>query len=132
MPESSSHAALKRLMMTKLKQWYGASIDEYPSSGHELDVVGVTISGVSIYIEVIWSPSRTQVLNDMNMLQESDANVKLVIVNPEILANTQSVRDYAKVVIAQRKQGRAIWGDMLNGHASQKMAHMLRRTCGVL
>jgi hypothetical protein len=115
MPESQSHAALKQLLVTKLKEWYGASISEYPSSGHELDVFAVTASGVSIYIEIIWSPTKTQFLSDINMLQQSDADVKLVVVNPEIMANTEMVREFGKVVIAQRKQGKVICGDLLNG-----------------
>lgn len=115
MPESQSHSALKQLLVTKLKDWYGASIDEYPSSGHELDVFAVTASGVSIYIEIIWSPTKTQFLSDINMLQQSDADVKLVVVNPEIMANAEMVREFGKVVIAQRKEGKVVCGDLLNG-----------------
>ena len=115
MPESQSHAALKQLLVTKLKEWYGASIDEYPSSGHELDVFAVTASGVSIYIEIVWSPTKTQFLSDINMLQQSDADIKLVVVNPEIMANAEMVREFGKVVIAQRKEGKVVCGDLLNG-----------------
>lgn len=115
MPESPSHLALKQLLVTKLKAWYGASIKEYPSSGHELDVFAVTSSGVGIYIEIIWSPSKTQFLSDINMLQVSDADVKLVVANPEIIAHDEMVREFDKVVISQRKLGYAIHGELLNG-----------------
>jgi hypothetical protein len=114
MPESLSHAAVKQLLVTKLKEWYGASLAEYPSSGHELDIFAVTASGVSIYIEIIWSPTKTQFLSDINMLQQSNADVKLVVVNPEIMANDEMVREFGKVVIAQRKQGKVVCGDLLN------------------
>jgi hypothetical protein len=115
MPESPPHVALKNLLVGKLREWYGASINEYPSSGHELDVFGVTSSGVSIYIEVIWSPSKMQFFRDMSMLQQSDADVKLVVVNPEIMANGEMVREFGKAVVAQRRQGKVICGDLLNG-----------------
>jgi hypothetical protein len=114
-PESSSHILLKELLVSKLKEWYGASIDEYPSSGHELDVFAVTNSGVSIYVEIIWTPSKTQFLRDMNMLQQSDANVKLVIANPEIINNEEMCREFAKIVVSQRRQGKSIHGYLLNG-----------------
>jgi len=84
-----------------------------------IDVFAVTSSGVSIYIEIIWSPSKTQFLNDINMLHQSDADVKLVIVSPEIMANSEMTREFGKVVVAQRKQGKVIWGDLLSG---QKIA----------
>ena len=115
MPESPSHIVLKQLLVTKLKAWCGASIDEYPSSGHELDVFAVASTGVSVYIEIIWSPSRTQFLRDMNMLQQSDAGVKLAVVHPDIIADGQMVREFHKIVLAQRKQGKMIHGDLLNG-----------------
>jgi hypothetical protein len=136
MPESLSHVALKQLLVTKLKEWYGASIEEYPSSGHHLDVVSVTSSGVSIYIEIVWSLSKTQFMSDINMLQQSDADVKLVAVNPEIMANNEMDREFAKVVIAQRRQGKTICGDLLNGQRiledSQYVDHDLRDLIGQL
>lgn len=115
MPESDTHRTLKQLLEGKMKEWFGASIQEYPSSGHELDVVAVTSSGVTIYMEVIWAHSKTQFLSDINMLQQSDAHVKAVVVSPEILTDNEMVRIFEKVVISQRRQGKAIPGDMLDG-----------------
>ena len=115
MPESSPHVALKQLLVRKLREWCGASIDEYPSSGHELDIFAITQSGVSVYIEIIWTPTKTQFLSDMNMLQQSDANVKLVVVNRKIMVESALVREFRKVVLAQRKQGTIIHGDLLDG-----------------
>jgi hypothetical protein len=115
MPESDSHRALKQLFEEKMREWFGASIKEYQSSGHELDVFAVTSSGVSIYIEIIWSHSATQFLKDINMLQQSDAHAKVAVVGPEILADRDMIREFAKVVIAQRRQRKVIHGDMLDG-----------------
>jgi len=77
--ESAQHRELKEIISKKLKEWTGATLQEYPSSGHELDVFGVTSTGISIYVEIIWSSSRTNFFRDMNMIQTSDANVKLVV-----------------------------------------------------
>ncbi|MGA8903945.1 MAG: hypothetical protein WB661_02930 [Candidatus Bathyarchaeia archaeon] len=113
MPESSSHIALKQLLATKFKAWYGSAVDEYPSSGHELDVFATTTTGVSVYVEIIWS--KTQFLSDINMLQQSTADVKLAVASREVLANIQMVREFGKVVISQREQGKKIHGDLLDG-----------------
>jgi hypothetical protein len=115
MPESASHLKLKKLLVLKLRKWYGASIEEFPSSGHELDVFAVTESGISIYIEIIWSPHRTQFLSDINMLQQSNADVKLVVANPELLANAEMIREFEKVVLSQRLEGKKIHADLLDG-----------------
>ena len=115
MPESETHRALKQLLKRKMKEWFGASIQEYASSGHELDVVAVTSSGVTIYIEVIWAHSKTQFLSDINMLQQSDAHVKVAVVGPEILTDSEMVREFEKVVISQRRQGKTIHEEMLDG-----------------
>lgn len=96
-----------------MREWFGASISEYPSSGHELDVFAVTSSGVSIYVEVIWS--RSQFLSDINMLQQSDAAVKVVVAGPETIADGRLIREYEKVVVSQRRQGKAMPGYMLSG-----------------
>lgn len=115
MPESDTHRALKQLLDRKMKEWFGASIQEYPSSGHEFDVLAVTSSGVSIYIEVIWAHSKTQFLSDVNMLQQSDAHVKVAVVSPDVMTDSEMAREFGKVVISQRRQGRTIHGDMLDG-----------------
>jgi hypothetical protein len=115
MPESDKHLSLKQILESRMKEWFGASITEYPSSGHELDVFAVTPSGVGVYIEVIWSHSRRQFLSDINMLQQSDAHVKAVVASPEILADKEMSREFGKVVAAQRRQNKVVHGDMLDG-----------------
>jgi hypothetical protein len=54
-----------------LKEWVGATLQEYQSSGHELDVLAMTPDGTSIYVEVIWSASLQNFYRDMFMIQNS-------------------------------------------------------------
>jgi hypothetical protein len=51
----------------------------------------------------------------MNMLQQSDADVKLVVASPQVLENPEYVREYSKVVVSQRRYGKRIHGEMLDG-----------------
>ena len=113
--ESSKHRKIKDAIYTKLKEWTGATLQEYPSSGHELDVYAVTPVGTSIYVEIIWSGSRTNFLRDMVMIQTSDADVKLVVVSPEILANKEFQRQFEKVAISQRRLNFAMHGSLIDG-----------------
>src|SRR5881409_398490 len=114
-PETPQHKKIKELLASKLKEWLGASVQEYPSSGHELDVFGVSIQGVSVYFEVIWSDSRAHVLSDFLMLQQSDASVKFAIASPQVLENDAYKREYSKVVVSQRRLGFLVHGEMLDG-----------------
>jgi uncharacterized protein YjbI with pentapeptide repeats/DNA replication protein DnaC len=115
LPESIEHIALKNLVSEKLKEWFGCSIMEYPSAGHELDVFAITNSGISIYVEIIWSPSLVHFLKDLSSVEHSDANVKIVIANPEILQKKDFIHEFYRVVAHQRKQGFKIHGDMVDG-----------------
>lgn len=115
MPESPEHVRIKDLISEKLKAWFGCSIKEYPSSGHELDVFAVTTNGISIYVEIIWSASQVHFLKDLSSVEQSDANVKIVVANPEILGNEEYVRQFDKAVANQRRQGFKIYGDMVDG-----------------
>lgn len=98
-----------------LKQWVGATLTEYQSSGHELDILAMTPDGISIYVEVIWSASLQNFYRDMFMIQNSDANVKVVIANPKILADEKCQRIFEKAAIAQRKLGVAMHGELIDG-----------------
>ena len=99
----------------KLRKWFGVSVPEYPSSGHELDVFSATVEGSTIYAEIIWSDSRAHFLSDINMLQQSDADVKLAIAGPKVLSNQDYAREFSKVVVSQRRYGKRIHGEMLDG-----------------
>ena len=113
--ESYEHKRIKTLIYGRLKEWIGATLQEYPSSGHELDNVAATLDGISIYVEAIWSGSFQNFLRDMIMISNSDANIKLVVVSPEILKNEKCQREFGKIAIAQRKLGFAMHGDLIDG-----------------
>ena len=113
--ESPEHRSTKDLITGKLREWTGASIREYPSSGHMLDVFAITSEGISIYVEIIWSPTSENFHRDMSMIQQSDAKVKLVVVNPIILSNEKYVREFSKVAVSQKRIGVAMHGDMFDG-----------------
>lgn len=113
--ESFEHNQIKHLISAKLQEWVGVSLEEYPSCGHEHDVYAVTVEGVRIYVEIIWSSSPGNFNRDIIMIQEADTDVKLVVVNPEILKKPNLVREFSKVSIAERKSGVAMHGEMING-----------------
>ena len=113
--ESPQHKKLKDVIYTKLKEWTGATLQEYSSSGHELDVYAVTPTGHSIYVEIIWTSSRTNFFRDMTMVQTSDADVKAVVVSPKILANDEFKRQFEKVAISQRRLNFGMHGSFIDG-----------------
>jgi len=113
--ESLEHRTIKNIISTKLKDWIGASLQEYPSAGHELDIFAVTLNGISIAIEIIWSPTKQNFYRDLNIIQQSDANIKLVIANPDIIAKDEYQREFSKVAVAQRRKGILMHGELING-----------------
>lgn len=113
--ESAQHKQIKEMIGKKLKEWTGATLQEYPSSGHKLDVFAVTPTGISIYVEIIWSSSRVNFFRDMNMIQTSDANVKLVVVSPKIKSKAEFQREFEKVAISQRRLNFAMHGNLIDG-----------------
>jgi len=115
MPESGEHNKIKTLISTSIVNWTGASLTEYNSSGHELDVFATTPDGISIYVEVIWSASRSNFYRDMNMVQQSDANVKVVVANPKIVNNKEFEREFSKIAISQRRIGFEMYGEIIDG-----------------
>lgn len=113
--ESAEHKRIKDLVCERLKEWTGATLSEYPSSGHRLDNFAVSIDGISIYAEIIWSESAQNFYRDISMVQTADANIKLVIASPKVLENDKYQRTFEKVVISQRRLGFAMHGEMING-----------------
>jgi GTPase SAR1 family protein len=114
-PESGQHERIKNLVLERLKAWTGATLQEYPSSGHELDIYAMTSDSISLCVEIIWSDSIANFYRDLNMIQSSDAYVKLVIASPGIMSKAKCQREFEKVVLAQRKQGCSIHGDFIDG-----------------
>ena len=100
--------------MDALKEIFGAGLTEYPNSGHINDVYVVTNDGVKIFVENVWTATRTHFEKDLNILHRSDANVKLLIVNPDILGNEELTRSYEKTKMSEREKGIAI-SDMIDG-----------------
>lgn len=115
MPESIEHKHVKDLITERLIAWTGASLSEYNSSGHELDVLAVTKDGISVYVEIVWSASAANYYRDMNMLQQSDADVKAVVVGPDVWDKEEYVREFSKIAISQRRNGVQIWGELIEG-----------------
>lgn len=113
--ESFQHKRIKEIVANKLKEWTGATLKEYPSSGHELDVFAVTLSGISIYVEVIWSSSKLNFFRDILMISTSDADVKIAVTNPEIMNKEEFQRQFEKVAIAQRRLNIAMHGSLIDG-----------------
>ncbi|MEM3752710.1 MAG: hypothetical protein QXM65_07180 [Candidatus Bathyarchaeia archaeon] len=113
--ESTEHKEIKNIISSKLQEWTGASLEEYLSAGHELDIFAVTPNGISICIEIIWSPTKQNFYRDLSLIQQSDANIKLLIASPEILANEDYQRDFSKVAISERRKGITMYGELING-----------------
>jgi len=90
-------------------------MEEYPSTGHEFDVFAVTPEGISVYVEIIWTATDRNFFRDMNMIQQSDADVKMVVVNPQILGKEKYLREFSKVAISQRRIGIAMHGELFDG-----------------
>ncbi|MQY62268.1 hypothetical protein GH146_03140 [archaeon] len=93
---------------------YGSGLKEYPDSGHINDVTVVTIHGVKIFVENVWTSTKNNFERDLIILHGSDAQVKLLIVNPQILAKKNLVRSYEKTKLSERSKGVAI-SDMIDG-----------------
>lgn len=112
-----------------MQEWLdGASASEYPSSGHELDAFSVNAEGVSIYCEIIWSGSKTHFLYDLNLLQQSDADVKIVVGGPDVISNPYYVREFSKVAISQRRLGNMICSRLVDGRRLLADADFLNMT----
>jgi len=113
--ESREHKLLKDVLTVRLKEWFKSPfLHEFQSAGHELDVYGITFEGVKILVEIIWTPSKAQFSNDLNIIQADDADIKIVIVNPDIIEDEKLVRIYEKIRIAEARKG-FIWSEMIDG-----------------
>lgn len=112
-----------------MAEWLdGASTSEYQSSGHELDAFSVSAEGVSIYCEIIWSGSKTHFLYDLNLLQQSDADVKIAIGGPDVISNPYCMREFSKLAISQRRRGNIICSRLVDGSRLLTDADFLNET----
>lgn len=97
-----------------MKDIYGIGLKEYPSSGHFNDVFIITPNRIEIFVETIWTSTKSNFQRDLNILHRSTASVKILIVNPNILKNTSLRKDFEKTRISERQRGIAI-SDMIDG-----------------
>ncbi len=114
MSETAEHKGIKDIISRKLKEWYGAAITEHAVDGHKADVFAVTKEGKRILVEVIWTPSGANFDRDINIIHESEAEIKIVIVNPAILAQPKLNRKFEIVRIAQQRHGSTI-SELIDG-----------------
>lgn len=101
-------------MCQKLDEWFGVSLPEYQSSGHELDVLSISTNGVKLMIEIIWTPSAGNFFRDLTIMHQSDAQIKVIIVNEKILSKPEIEREFKKARISEAQKG-FIVSPMING-----------------
>ena len=82
---------------------------------YELDVLSISTNGLKLMVEIIWTPSAGNFYRDMTILYQSDAQIKVLIVNQEILSNPKLVREFQKARISERQKGYTI-SPMINGN----------------
>ena len=110
--ESKEHRQIKSILKKKLDEWLKASIREYETSGHRADIYAVTNDGITIDVEVIWSPKMVD--KDIILLHEIQTDVKIMIVNPVIMNNGKYKRRLEKLIIDHAKKRIAI-SKLING-----------------
>ena len=104
-PETAEHNQIKEIVSVILKKQYGVSLSEYPDSGNIHDGKAVTSDGISIFVENVWTSSRSNFQRDLNILHRSKDDVKVFIVNPKILQNNSLKREFEKTAITKREKG---------------------------
>jgi len=97
-----------------LKEIFRSGLTEYPQSGNINDVYSVTGEGIRIFVEIAWTPSKSNFLRDLNILHRSTADVKIFIVNPKILQKPTLIREYIKTQNSEREKGSTV-SDMIDG-----------------
>ncbi len=104
-PESEEHSKIKETVLENLRSKYGSGLKEYPDSGSINDVKVVTGDGISIFVENVWTSKKTNFDRDLNILLRSKDNVKILVVNPEILREGSLVREFQKTLMTEREKG---------------------------
>lgn len=99
--ESAEHSKTKDVMKQKLGEWFhGIALKEYKVAGHEADVYGVTENGVSIHIEIVWTPARFH--PNLVFLLTSDAAVRVMICSDQTLQRYSE--EYERIRLEQLKK----------------------------
>ncbi len=76
--ESKENSIIKGIIKRKLEEWFdGIAVKEYLTSGRRIDVFNFHYSGVQIVVEITWSTGETHFLKDIDILQMSNALIKI-------------------------------------------------------
>jgi hypothetical protein len=113
-PETEEHKRIKQIVSDLLKVQYSSVLKEYPDSGNINDIMAVTKDGISIFVENVWTSSKSNFQRDLNILQRSSAEVKVLIVNPKILSDKSLCREFEKTRMTERRKGFQI-SNMIDG-----------------
>jgi hypothetical protein len=113
-PESRQHKKIKEIILEKMLELYGTGLKEFPDSGNINDIYVVTGTGLTIFVENVWSSDKNNFYRDLNILHNSDAAIKLFIVNQAILDDEHLVREYEKARISENKKG-ILLSPLING-----------------
>jgi hypothetical protein len=121
MPESLEHKQAKESLGKFFAENYGFAVTEYLDSGFEMDVSTVAFPAKKIMVEIIWSSSKENFFRDMTIVLSSEAEIKIVVVNPEILGKKAIVRYFDRIRLGEANKGYSIIG-MLGWNASDETA----------
>jgi len=113
-PESEEHMKIKKFVLDKLRKMYGSGLKEYPDEGTITDIMAVTSDGISIFVENVWTSTKSNFQRDLNILHRSNANVKIFIINPEILSKKSLEREFEKTRMTEIKKGYHVY-KMIDG-----------------
>lgn len=119
MPESSEHKHIKEVLR-KFFSEFGVAINEYPHWGFETDVFSVTLSSITLMVETIWTTSKQNFYRDLTIVVSQDAQIKVIIVNPDILVNPELVRHFEKIKVSETMKGYSIIGMLAWNRSNEK------------
>ena len=105
MAETPEHKNAKNTICDFFSKNYGTALTEYLDSGFEADVSAVLFPVRKIMVEVIWSKSKQNFYRDLTLVLSSDAEIKIVVVNPEILQKPDFVRYFGRIKQTEAAKG---------------------------
>jgi len=113
-PETKEHSKIKEKVLEKLRELYGAGLEEYPHGGQINDVYIITPNQRSIFIENIWTSTPGNFQRDLNIMHRSPADVKILIVNPKIIKDKKLRREFEKTRMSEIDRGISV-SNMIDG-----------------
>jgi len=105
MAETPEHKNAKDAICNFFSENYGTALTEYLDSGFEADVSAVLFPVRKIMVEVIWSASNVNFYRDLTLVLSSDAEIKIVVVNPEIIKKAELVRYFGRIKQTEAAKG---------------------------